>query len=188
LIGDSFIALSHDITKDMIAIARDAGALAASDSYRDNSVSGTQLSGGISPQIPVQYANGAKDAPAKVVIMDGGTWDTLVAGGSEASVNSVATTFGQLLSQVASDGTVEHIIYFLTPELPGIAGVAALRPLMQQSCRQSSVPCHFIDLQPFWAGHPEYTTGDLVPIPTEVGATAIADAIWAEMQQRCVAQ
>ena len=85
--------------------------------------------------------------------------------------------------------TVEHIIYFLTPEMPGIPGVAALRPQLQQACAQSSVPCDFIDLTPIWSGHAEYTMSDTgVPVPTEAGATAIADAIWSVMQQRCVAQ
>ena len=77
LIGDSFIALSRDISKDLNTLARSAGALGATDSYLDKSVSGTQLSGGISPQIPVQYTNAAKQAPVKVVIMDGGGNDML---------------------------------------------------------------------------------------------------------------
>jgi hypothetical protein len=98
------------------------------------------------------------------------------------------SAFGQFLTQVAADGTVEHIIYFLVPELPNIPGVAALRPLLQQACGASMVPCHFIDLQPLWSGHPEYTTTGPIPVPTEEGAIVIADAIWSVMQQSCIAQ
>jgi hypothetical protein len=120
--------------------------------------------------------------------MDGGTWDTLVAGGSDASVNAASAAFDQFLAQVASDGTVQHIVYFLTPELSGIPGVAALRPHLQQSCAQSPTKCDFIDLTPIWSGHPEYTAVGMVPVPTEAGATAIADAIWSDMQASCIAQ
>ena len=46
--------------------------------------------------------------------------------------------------------------------------------------------CHFLDLQPIWAGHPEYTAPGAT-VPTE-GGIAIADAIWAIMQEKCIAQ
>ena len=140
----------------------------------------------IANQYATQEASATK---VEVVIMDGGTWDTLVANGSDASVSAVDATFRQFLAQVAADGTVQHIIYFLTPEMPGIPGVAGLRPLLQQDCAGSAVPCHFIDLTTIWSGHPEYTANDTgVPVPTEAGAVAIADAIWTVMQQSCVAQ
>ena len=129
----------------------------------------------------------ASATTVKMLIMDGGTWDTLVAGGTTASVSGVVATFTQFLAKVASDGTVEHIIHYLPPELPSIAGVAALRPLLRQACAQSSVPCHFLDLQPLWAGHPEYTATDGIQAST-AGATVIADAIWEIMQENCIAQ
>jgi hypothetical protein len=92
-----------------------------------------------------------------------------------------------LLDEVASDGTVEHIVYFLYPELPTIAGVAALRPGMQAACAASTVPCHFLDLQPLWEGHPEYTGGDTIH-PSQAGGNVIAESIWAIMQENCIAQ
>ena len=183
-IGDSWVLVTGTQHTRVRDLARASSAIGPTDDYVIGAMPAATMAA-IANQYSMQEAGPTK---VKVVIMDGGTWDTLVANGSDASVNSVATTFAQFLAQVASDGTVEHIVYFLTPELPGIPGVAALRPLMQQSCRQSTVPCHFVDLQTFWAGHPEYTTGDLVPIPTEAGSSAIADAIWAEMQRSCVAQ
>jgi hypothetical protein len=88
---------------------------------------------------------------------------------------------------VAGDGTVEHVIYFLPAELASIPGVAALRPLLQQACAGSAVPCHFLDLQPLWAGHPDYTASDGL-LPSDSGGQAIAEAIWAIMQGSCIAQ
>ena len=84
----------------------------------------------------------------------------------ELTVNDVANTFTQFLAQVASDGTVEHVIYFLMPEIQGIPGVAALRPLLQAACMASSVHCHFIDLNGIWSS--DYTVPGVVPVPSDV--------------------
>jgi hypothetical protein len=184
-IGDSWILFPGSQRTRVRDLARAAGALAANEDYVNGAVAASTMT-----QVANQYATREAGAPkVKVVLMDGGTWDTLVANGSNASVTSAASAFSQFLAQVATDGTVEHIVYFLPPELPAIPGVAALRPLVQQACAQSAVPCHFLDLQPLWAGHPEYTdpaTGGI--LPTEAGAIALADALWATMRADCVAQ
>ena len=137
-----------------------------------------------------QYAAAEAGATkVKVLIMDGGTWDTIQKGTSDATVNGVVDTFGQLLAQVANDGTVEDVIYFLMPDT--IPGVTALRPLLQERCAQSTMRCHFLDLQPIWAAHtppPEYSTAGAIPVPTDAGGRAIADAIWEIMQENCIAQ
>jgi hypothetical protein len=73
------------------------------------------------------------------------------------------------------------------PELPTIPGVATMRPLFEQACAESVVPCHFLDLQPLWLGHPEYTAPDGIQ-SSEAGARVIADSIWAIMQDNCIAQ
>ncbi len=52
VIGDSFLALSRDIVTRLEQNAKNEGVLSSSDKFRDNSVSGTMLSGGISPNIP----------------------------------------------------------------------------------------------------------------------------------------
>jgi hypothetical protein len=182
-IGDTWVNIpgtQHTRVRDL---AFAAGAIGANDDYVDLAAPSTTLAEIVS-QYDTEEASATK---VRVLIMDGGTWDTLVAGGSSASVSSVVATFQQFLPKVASDGTVEHIIYYLPPELPSIAGVAALRPQLQQACAQSSVRCHFLDLQPLWAGHPEYTASDGIQSST-AGATVIADAIWAIMQQNCIAQ
>jgi lysophospholipase L1-like esterase len=198
LIGDSFIALSRDITKDLIALARDAGALAAGDSYRDNSASGTQLSGGISPQIPVQYANGQKQAPVKHVIMDGGGNDMLnntcsdpptsSCEGIQKAVAAVETLF----TQMGTDG-VESVVYFFYPEnqtnATQRAKVDVLRTELQAICYSSVSPkCYGVDLRPVFEGHfSEYVMSDGIH-PTAAGSQASADAFWMVMLDNCVAQ
>jgi hypothetical protein len=184
-IGDSWILVTGSQHTRVAALARGAGAIGPTDDYAIGAAAAAPLTA-----IVNQYA--AREAGAikvKVVIMDGGTWDTIVANASESSVNGVVNTFGQFLTQVASDGTVQHIVYFLPPELPLIPGVAPLRPLLQQACGASTVPCHFIDLQQqIWSAHPEYTDANLGFLPTDAGSQAVADAIWAVMQQNCIAQ
>jgi hypothetical protein len=136
--------------------------------------------------IVAQYeAQQASGQPVKVLLMNGGTWDTILAQGDDASVASVVATFEQFLSKVASDGTVEHIVYFLQPELPTIPGVAKLRPLLRDACEGSAVPCHFLDLDPIW--QPEYTGVGAIQA-SEAGGMAIAEAIWDIMQEHCIAQ
>jgi hypothetical protein len=182
-IGDTWVnipGIQHTRVRDL---ARAEGAIGLNDDYVDLAASATTLA-----MIAGQYATQeASSTKAKVLIFDGGTWDTIVANGSDASVQSVLTAFPQFLAQVASDGTVQHIIYYLPPELSTIPGVAALRPGLEQACATSTVPCHFLDLQPLWAGHQEYTAQNGIQAST-AGGTVIADSIWAIMQSNCIAQ
>jgi hypothetical protein len=182
-IGDSWVlnpGNQHTAVRDS---ARIAGAIGPSDDYTIAAAAGASMAA-VAGQYDAQEA-GANQV--KVVIMDGGTWDTLIANGSAASVTTAADGFSQFLAKVAADGTVGHIVYFLPPELPTIPGVAALRPLVEPACAQSQVPCHFLDLQPLWAGHPEYTASDGV-FASDAGGAVVAAAIWSIMQQSCIAQ
>jgi hypothetical protein len=181
-IGDSWILVTGTQHTRVRDLARLAGAIGPSDDYVIGAVAASTMAA-IAGQYDMQEAGATK---VKVVIMDGGTWDTIQGGGSSVSVNDAASAFTQFLATVASDGTVQHIVYFLPPELTAVPGVAALRPFVQQACAQSAVACHFIDLQkPPFGDHAEYTTGF---IPTEAGSMALGDIIWAVMQQSCVAQ
>jgi hypothetical protein len=155
-----------DLTDYTIAAAAGAGIAAITKQYQTAEASATKV---------------------KVLIMDGGTWDTIQQGATDAVIADVVATFRQLLTQVAADGTVAHIIYFLCPALAGIPGVATLRPLLRQACTNSAVPCEFLDLDPLWTGHPEYTASTGFQA-TEAGAIVIADAIWSVMQDNCIAQ
>ena len=182
-IGDSWVDTPGAQLTEVEDLARASGAIGQHDAYVDVGMAGAGINA-----IAAQYAaQEAMPVKVKVLIMDGGTIDTIATGGSSASVTSVVTTFNQLLARVASDGTVQKIIYLLVPELPAIYGVAALRPLLQQSCSASTVPCYFIDLNEMWAGHPEYTAANGI-LPTDAGARVVADQIWATMQAKCIAQ
>jgi hypothetical protein len=180
-IGDSWILNPGTQQTRVRDLAREAGAIGLADNYVVAAQPGAFMAD-IAGQYDTRQADTVK---VEVLIMDGGTWDTLIANGSDASVASAASAFTQFLAKVASDGTVKHVIYFLPPELPGIPGVAALRPLVQQACAQSAVRCHFLDLQPIWSGHPEYTEGIF---PSDTGARVVADEIWSIMQAQCIAQ
>jgi len=182
-IGDSWITQTGTQHTRVRDLARVAGALAPSADYTLAAVDGAVLSAVVS-----QYTTAeARPTKVKVLLMDGGTFDTIINGASDAQIAKVVETFQQFLAQVASDGTVQQIVYFLQPELPGIAGVAALRPRLTQACTASTVPCHFLDLQPLWSGHPELTASNGV-WPSEAGSSVIADSIWEIMQDNCIAQ
>jgi len=185
-IGDSWILVTGAQVTHVQDLARAAG---ATDSYVVGAAPAVYMSM-IASQYDTQEAGATK---VRILIMDGGTWDTIQASNSggaaaiPAAANSAANAFSQLLTNVASDGTVEHIIYFLPPEISTIPGVAELRPLVSQACQQSAVPCHFLDLNSLWSGHPEYT-GAGAFLPTDAGAVVLGDAIWSLMQQNCIAQ
>jgi hypothetical protein len=183
--GDSWVIVPNGKPHtDVRDLARAAGAIGPTDDYTIGAAAATTMA-----QIAAEYS--AQEATAtkpKVLIMDGGTWDTITNGTATATITGVVSTFTQLLSTVATDGTVTAVIYFLVPELSNIPGVATLHPLLQQACTNSTVPCYFIDLQPIWSGHTDYSTTTSPPVPTSAGATAMADAIWATMQTYCIAQ
>jgi len=182
-IGDSWLLIPGNQYTDVRDLARVAGAIGPNDDFTLAAAAGTTMS-----MIAGQYDTAAGGMPKPgVIIMDGGTWDTIVSNGSDASVSAAATAFTQFLSKVASDGTVDHIIYVLCPELANIPRVADLRPLMRNACAGSTVPCYFLDLQPLWVNHAEYTAaGDL--FASETGASVVAQAIWSVMQDNCIAQ
>jgi hypothetical protein len=183
-IGDSWILVTGSEHTRVRDLARAAGAIGPNDDYVIGAVAASTLAM-IANQYAMQEAGATK---VKVIVMDGGTWDTILANGSDASVSSVVATFDQFLAQVADDGTVQHIVYFMVPSIPLIAGAAALSPLLQQSCAASTVRCHFLDLQAIWSVHPEYTDTNLGFLPTEEGSQAVADAIWGVMRQNCITQ
>lgn len=183
-VGDSWVQIpgtQHTRVRDL---ARAAGAIGPNDDYVDLAASGATMAA-IASQYSVQESSTTK---VKVIIMDGGGIDLIVNNLSDASVVDVVSTFEEQLATIANDGTVQQIVYFLVPELPAVPGVStALRPGMQMACAQSVVPCHFLDLQPLWVGHPEYTSADGIQA-SDAGAEVLGNAIWALMQENCIAQ
>jgi hypothetical protein len=182
-IGDSWVEIPGTQRTRVRDLAREAGAIGPNEDYVDRGVNGAVMTA-----IANQYTTQESLTKVKVLIMDGGGFDLILGNGSSATIASVVAAFQQHLATVASDGTVQQIIYFLVPsELPATPSVATLGPKLQLLCVQSKVPCYFLDLGPIWMGHPEYTASDGV-LASDAGAVALADAIWAMMQQNCIAQ
>jgi hypothetical protein len=184
VIGDSFLALSHDITKRLEQNAKNAGIMDLSDNFRDSSVSGTMLNGGISPTIPTQYKNGVNAGTVKYVIMDGGGNDCMM-----GSVDGAANSFKSLLKQMESDGIVKIFYLFYPDAMGSMAGTLnpnlnKLRPIIQDAVTKSTAPKgYFLDLRPTFEGkYSQYILSDGIH-PTTAGSNAAADAIWTEMQK-----
>lgn len=194
VIGESFIAMSHEITRFLQTSIRNAGIIGSSESIRDNSVSGMRLAGGGSPTIPQQYANGASAGQVRYVVMDGGGNDCL--GGSCSNPPTSSCTDLQnaynaaknLLTKMGNDG-VRKVVWFWYPDpqqdLGGLqAKLNVLRPMIQGLVEGSTNPkCYWLDLRPVFAGkYSQYITGDGIH-PTSAGCQATADAVWALMKQ-----
>ena len=195
VIGDSFFASTHQITAYLEGLARDAGVLSVGERYRDRSslvANALALAGN---GIADQYTSGISEAAVKVVIMNGGGADALLgscdsANASCAVITAAAAAAQSLFAKMATDG-VEQVVYAFYPD-PGDtnvrARVDALRPLLQSACDNAPLPCHWLDLRTVFAGHyPEYLQADQLN-PNDAGARASAEALWATMQQYCVAQ
>jgi len=190
-IGDSWLTIPNNTQREVVrTLALAAHAIDTGDDYYSLAAPAADMAA-IAKQYDTRESGATK---VKVLLMDGGTWDPIAAqavpGASSASVSTAIDNaisgFQQFLTKVARDGTVQHIVYFLVPELPGIPGVATMRPRLQQACADSTVRCHFIDLQPYWQGHPEYTADGIQA--SAAGATVLGNLIWASMQEYCIAQ
>jgi len=67
-------------------------------------------------------------------------------------------------------------------------GIDVLRPLVENACGRSPVPCHWLDLRPVFEGHSaEYATGVDGIVFSDAGARAAAEAIWSLVEERCIA-
>jgi hypothetical protein len=188
-IGDSWIIDPGTQRSTVKQLAFAAGAIAENEEYPSLAAAAASMA-----MVAQQYDARQRGTPGvKVLLMDGGTWDPISAqatGGSvPEAIDEAIAGFDQFLSRVASDGTVEHIVYFLVPELMNIPGVAEMRPRLRQVCAASTVPCHFIDLQEVWEqGDPlKYTAGNGFQASAD-GGVAIGRAVWATMQTHCIAQ
>lgn len=192
-IGESFIALSGAIPRFTSELAREAGTIGASESYRSYAVSGTQLTTGA---IPEQFTRAVSEGPVKVVLMDGGGNDLLIGsrcrGGVDASCREIVTTVQTLFAQMKMDG-VEDVVYFFYPDPMGIgAGIKdamdILRPEMRKACEEATdVRCVWVDQRESWEGNYATYTSDGIH-PTDAGSRASAQQIWDAMVASCIAQ
>jgi hypothetical protein len=188
-IGDSWIIDPGTQRSTVKDLAFAAGTIAEGEEYPSSAAAAASMA-----KVAEQYAARAQGGPKpKVLLMDGGTWDPISAQATGSSIpdaiDESLAGFERFLSQVASDGTVRHIVYFLVPELPNIPGVAQMRPRLKRACAGSVVPCHFIDLQEVWQqGDPaQYTAINGYQASAE-GGVAIGQAVWATMRAHCIAQ
>lgn len=194
ILGDAFFAAEHRVTAYLEDVARANGALSAGERYRDySSLVGNALAY-LGRGIEAQYRSALQETPVRVVIMNGGGADVL--GGSCDVVSAAcpllteaAAAASALFEQMATDG-VEHVVFafYPDPSPPELREkVDALRPLLEQACSRSPVPCEWVDLRPAFAGREAtHLEGDGI-VPTAEGAQATAAAIAGAMQSRCIA-
>ncbi len=197
LLGDTFMAVTREIPQALQALARESGALAPNESYRDYSMV-VQNNLAAEPEgLSAQYTTAQQEGVVKAVIMAGGGADVLLGSCPEPVapdcplLQNVLAGAEALWSRMANDG-VEHVVFFFYPDYVGDARVKntvdVLRPLLQERCAAAQLPCHWLDLRPTFAGkYDEYVRPDGAN-PTTAGAQASAEAIWGLMQQRCIAQ
>lgn len=193
VIGDALIQLSK-FTADLEVEATQAGMLASGEHYRNYASSLYSILAGGSLGIENQYESARSEGIPRVIVMNGGETDVLnVPCGSNPTPDCpaiVAAAAGAeaLFARMAEDG-VEHVIYFYYADPVGNADVKAgldvLRPFVENACGRAPVPCHFIDLRPLFAGHPEYTAADGL-VFADGGASAAASAVADVMLERCV--
>jgi len=195
VLGDSFFATNHQITAYLEDLARAAGALDAGERYRDVSRLTANALALSSSGILNQYLTAAADAEVEVVIMNGGGADVLL-GACDGDLptcpvlTAAAAAFDEVLQTMADDG-VDGVVFagYPDPQLDGVRQkMDALRPLLQASCEQSPVPCHFLDLRPTFEGNYEtFILADGIN-PTAAGSQATAEALWAALAAECWAQ
>jgi hypothetical protein len=194
VIGDSFFAISHQITAYIEQYAREAGVLGVGERYRDNSatINNALAMGGNG--IAAQYTRGVEEGEVRVVIMVGGGPDVLLSvcpAPVEAcpALIAAADAAQALLDQMAADG-VADVVYAFYPDPVDPAMLErmdALRDLIEPICAASAVPCHWVDLRTSLTGGAEHLSPDGL-IPTDAGSQVSASAIWGTMRQECVAQ
>jgi len=192
LIGNSYIAMSHQITQDLEQFAKNAGILASGDNFIDNSVVAARLSGGSVQTIPQQYANGNRQKQVRWVIMEGGGNDCEESCNpptpSCPNLQNAVNVVRDLLNQMGNDGVIKVIYFFYPDPQQGLdelkAQLDVLRTLIQDVVNSSRDPvCYWLDLRPVFQGHyNEYVQSDGTH-PTSAGSRAAAEAIWNIIQQ-----
>jgi len=194
VLGDVLLELSI-FTDRLEQAAVAAGSLADGQHYRNVAAGGTSRLAAGPSSLDGQYSSALAGGAPRVIVMDGGATDVLnddCAGmlTPECPAASAALQGAEeLFSRFARDG-VEQVVYFFygdpVENPPLEEGLNLLRPLLQNVCGHSPVPCHWLDLRPIFAGHPEYVGVDGL-VFTDAGATAAAAATFELMQARCVA-
>jgi lysophospholipase L1-like esterase len=196
MVGDSYLALSGDVYRFLQQYS-------GGQTYRTYYVSGTQLVGGLPPNIPDQARQAYAEGPVQTIIMTGGGNDVLIGDQTcktdplgqqcTTTVNNTVAAAHDLMIEAANAG-VQEVIYFFYPHLPGTSFLAPATlnqtldyaaPRAKEVCESSTVlDCSFIDTRPAFEGHSDYIGLDGIH-PTAAGSQVIAQLIWAVMQENC---
>lgn len=194
ILGDSFLAVTHEVTAYLEGLARNDGALPIGQRYRDSStlLNNSLAFGG--EGIWGQFQTAFEEAPAKVVLLNGGGADLLrgdceTLNASCPLIVAARDALARLFIEMEARG-VESTVFLGYPNpVPENVRVRmdVLRPELEAACQASPVPCVWVDLRPVFEGHPEYVGPDGLS-PTSAGAEATAAAVWAEMKAACIAQ
>ena len=192
VLGDSFFAASHRITGFLEEQARERGAIAAGERYRDGSsvVGNTLALSG--PGIEAQYAAASAESPIEVVVMTGGGADVLLGScetiAADCELFTAADAAARALFQrMAGDG-VSLLIYAFYPDPadPELRRkVDALRPLLETACQESPVSCRWVDLRESFAGQSPELLDASGTVPSVEGARAAAQQIADVLFEQC---
>ncbi len=192
ILGDSFFSTTHEVTGYLEAMARQDGAMSDGERFRDYSNLTLSTLAAAGPGIATQYEGAQAESDVKVVIMNAGGADILL--GCDALdpqcpvLADAVQALEVLFSQMNTDG-VEQVVFagYPNPVPDDIsAKMDRLRPLLEQACSESPVPCLWIDLRLTFDGHEdEFVLPDGIN-PTSRGAEASATALWSAMQESCI--
>lgn len=197
VIGDSLIQLSP-FTADFEQAAVAAGVLADGDHVRDYSSYLDSVLAGGGFGIMNQWNAAQADGPVHLVVMDGGATDVLNAPCGTTptpdcpAILAAAAGAEALLAAYAAGG-VSQVIYAFYSDPSDDADNASLeasldvmRPFIENACGRAAIPCHFLDLRPSFAGHPEYLGPDGI-VWSSAGATVSAADVLGVVVDRCAA-
>jgi hypothetical protein len=194
VIGDTMIARTS-FTNELEAAAVAAGGIELGQDQHLRDYSST-LTSMLAQGLSNEYTTSQQDGPARVVVMDGGAADMLLDACPDGlapdcpEVQAAVEGAELLLGQMAEEG-VEHVVYFFYPDATQNAelkaGLDVLRPLVENACGRSPVPCHWLDLRSLFEGHPDYSTGADGLVFSDAGARASAGAVWQLVEERCIA-
>jgi hypothetical protein len=215
IIGDSFINwTSHTLPSDLAALAGETWRLYAEGgaSLQAGGIATLipdqfEIAIASDPDIKVLVMDGGGN---DVLICDAGKYlgcDVCKADGAsrervcEQIADDSIAAFNKLQDRALSIG-VRDIVYFYYPDVPTgtiIGGsnpnevARYAQPKWQGSCDDAEkrtngkMRCHFVDMVPVFAGHPEYfAVTDIHPNPQ--GSAVMAKAIIDKMKQDCVWQ
>lgn len=195
ILGDSFFATTHEVTAYLEAHARDAGALSLGERYRDYSNMTANSLVVAENGILAQFQVARDESAVRVVVMNGGGADVLIGVCDPVDAEcpalvDAASALEDVFVEMEAGG-VEAVVFvgYPDPQVPEVfEKMEVLRPLLEQACDESPVPCEFLDLRDSFSGNEsEYILEDGLN-PTTAGSEAAAAAIWDVMLEGCIAQ